>query len=136
MYTNYAAPTFNGTFAVGSYAKWSNSIKLTGTGTVITIPFTAQGGQNYKHTIKLKGIDGTVNTSPALPFEATFAWGGTTLPVTVTSTGLWNVTSVTGSGAVATILVTLSAARTNPIIEMELLSENPALIDFTGITIA
>lgn len=136
MYTNYAAPTFNGTFIVGSYAKWSNSIQLTGTGTIITIPFTAQGGQNYKHTIKLKGVDGSFNTSTALPFEATFAWGGTTLPVTVTSTGLWNVTSVTGSGAVAAILVTLSAARTNPIIEMELLSENPTLIDFTGITIA
>jgi hypothetical protein len=136
MYTNYAVPTFNGTFTVGSYAKWSNSIKLTGTGTTITLPVTAQGGQNYKHIVTIKGIDGTTNSSDAKPFQATFAWGGTTTPLTVSTTGLLNVSSVAAAGTGSAISIVLSASRTNPIIELEVLSELPTLVDLAGITIA
>jgi len=134
-YSDYKTPVFDGNITNGSYGVFVKSVVVSGTGTKLTIPVTSQAGQNYKHLIKLSGIDGTTNSASALPFQATFAFGGTTAPTSVTSTGLWNVSSVGAAGAGSAIEVTISASRTNPIVNLEIISEVPSLIDTANMTI-
>ena len=120
----------------GNFQSIVQTYQITGTGTVIRLPITAQGTQNYKHLVKVKGISGTFNSSNALPFEATFAFGGTTTPLTVTSTGLWNVTSVAAAGSGSAIEITLSASRTDPFVSFEIVSEKVILVDALNASIS
>jgi hypothetical protein len=120
----------------GNYQSIVQTYQITGTGTKIRLPMTTQGVQNYKHLVKLKGFDGTFNSSNPLPFEATFAFGGTTSPLSVTSTDLWNVSSVAAAGSGSAVEITLSASRTNPFVSFEIVSEKINLVDALNASIS
>jgi hypothetical protein len=125
------------TFPVPTYTQSIYYQTITGTGTVISIPITAQNSVNIKHTITITGLDGTFNSSVPLPFAATASFvclnSG---PINIVTTGLQNVSSVTAAGTGSAINFTISASRTNPIVKIELLSGNYNLINVTGTTIA
>ena len=111
-----------------------NANVVTGTGTTITIPITSQSGQNYKHMITIKGIDGTTNSSSAVPFGSTIGFGSLTSLIGITSNNAFGISSVTSSGT--NLQIVLSASHTDPIIDLEIVSENIALINYASISIA
>lgn len=134
-YTQYSSPVFNGNITNGSNGIITKAVKITGTGTVINIPITSQTSQNFKHYIKIKGIDGTSNGTNPYPFEATFAFSSLNAISTISSTGLWNVTTV-AAGSGVSINVTLASSHTNPILTYEIISERPAYILTSTATIS
>ena len=120
-----------------TYEKTVHYKTLVGTGTVISIPITAQNVINRKHTIIITGLDGTSNGLVPLPFAATVSFVCLDVgPINIVTTGLQNVSSVAAAGVGSALNFTLSAARTNPLLKIELLSEQYSLIDVDGTTIA
>lgn len=111
-----------------------NANVVTGTGTTITIPVTSQPGQNYKHMITIKGIDGTTNSATAAPFGSTISFGSLTSLIGITSNNAFGISSVTSSGT--NLQIVLSTSHTNPIVDLEIVSENIALINYASISIA
>jgi hypothetical protein len=125
------------TFPAPTYTQSTYYQTITGTGTVISIPITAQNTINRKHTIILTGLDGTSNASVPLPFAATASFVALNAgPINITTTGLQNMTSVTAAGSGSALNFTISASRTNPIVKIEILSEDYNLVNVTGATIA
>lgn len=125
------------TYPAATYTQTTYYTTLSGTGTVISIPIRAQTGINVKHCIKITGLNGTVNATSPLPFEATaFFVSLNSGPISISTTGLVNVSSVAAAGSGSALNFTLSASRTNPYMKIELLSENYTLIETDAITIA
>jgi hypothetical protein len=125
------------TFPDPTYTKSTYFQTITGTGTVISIPITAQTTVNRKHTITISGLDGTFNSLVALPFAATASFVALNAgPFDITTTGLQNVSSVTAAGSGSALNFTISASRTNPIVKIEILSEDYGLVNVAGTTIA
>jgi hypothetical protein len=125
------------TFPAPAYTQSTYYQTITGTGTVISIPITAQNVVNRKHTIIITGLDGTFSGSVPLPFAATASFVCLDVgPINITTTGLQNMTSVTAAGSGSALNFTISASRTNPIVKIELLSEDYNLIDVDGTTIS
>lgn len=125
------------TFPAPTYTENNYYKTLSGTGTVISIPITAQNSVNRKHTITISGLDGTYNASVPLPFAATASFVCLDVgPINIATTGLQNVSSVTAAGSGSAINFTISAARTNPYLKIQILSEDNNLIDIDGTTIA
>lgn len=124
-------------FPSSDYNKTIHYKTITGTGTVISIPITSQSTINRKHTIIITGLDGTSNGVVPLPFAATASFvcldAG---PINITTTGLQNVSSVAAAGSGSALEFTLSASRTNPLLKIELLSEQYSLIEVDNATIA
>lgn len=125
------------TFPVPKYTETTYYKTITGTGTVLSIPITAQTAVNRKHTIKITGLDGTTNGVTPLPFEATASFVSLNSgPINISTTGLQNVSSVTAAGSGSALNFTISASRTNPLIKIEILSEDYPLILVDDITIS
>jgi hypothetical protein len=125
------------TFPAPTYTQNIYYQTITGTGTVISIPITSQSVTNRKHTIILTGLDGTINGSSPLPFAATASFVALNAgPINIVTTGFQNMTSVTAAGSGSALNFTISASRTNPIVKIELLSEDVKLINVTSTTIA
>lgn len=124
-------------YPTSTYEKTVRYKTVTGTGTVISIPITAQNSINRKHTIIITGLDGTSNASVPLPFAATASFVSLNSgPINISTTGLLNVSSVAAAGSGSALEFTLSAARTNPLLKIELLSEQYNLIEVDSTTIA
>jgi hypothetical protein len=125
------------TYPAPTYTQTTYYQTLDGTGTVISIPITSQNSINRKHTIIITGLDGTSNGVVPLPFAATVAFvcldAG---PINLTTSGLQNVSSVAAAGSGSAIEFTLSASRTDPLVKIELLSEDYRLIQVANATIA
>jgi hypothetical protein len=125
------------TFPDPTYTKSTYFQTITGTGTVISIPITAQVTVNRKHTITITGLDGTFNASTPLPFAATASFVCLNAgPINIVTTGFQNMTSVTAAGAGSALNFTITAARTNPIVKIEILSEDYNLVNVAATTIA
>jgi hypothetical protein len=112
----------------------TRSRSITGSGTVISIPFVSQGAQNRKHTLRVWGIDNTSNGNLSLAFSVNIGCASLTSVVNVTSGNLFGVTSVAASGL--NVEITLPSSLTNPIICVEAVSERSTLIDLDNISIA
>jgi hypothetical protein len=124
-------------FPTSDYNKTIRYKTITGTGTVISIPITSQTAINRKHTIIITGLDGTSNASVPLPLAATVSFVSLDSgPINLVTTGLQNVSSVAAAGSGSAIEFTLSASRTNPLLKIELLSEQYSLIEVDNATIA
>jgi hypothetical protein len=82
--------------------------------------------------IRIRGIDNTANSSNPIPFESTIAFGSLNTLLSITSNNAYGVTSVTSS--VTNLLINLAASHTNPILDLEIISENIALVNYAGIT--
>lgn len=125
------------TFPAPKYTETTYYKTITGTGTVLSIPIVAQSTVNRKHTIKITGLDGTSNGVVPLPFEATASFVSLASgPINISTTGLQNVSSVAAAGSGSALNFTISASRTNPLLKIELLSEQYNLINVDAITIA
>lgn len=119
------------------YNKTVHYKDLSGTGTVISIPITAQTSVNRKHTIIITGLDGTSNGVTPLPFAATASFVSLNSgPINITTTGLQNISSVAAAGSGSALNFTLSASRTDPSVKIELFSEDYPLIKVDDTTIA
>lgn len=125
------------TFPDPTYTQSTYFQTITGTGTVISIPIISQITVNRKHTITITGLDGTFNGLTPLPFAATASFvcldAG---PINIVTTGLQNVSSVVAAGSGSALDFTISASRTNPIVKIEILSENYNLVNVAATTIA
>lgn len=125
------------TFPAPKYTETIYYETITGTGTVLSIPIIAQNDVNRKHTIKITGLDGTANGVVPFPFEATASFVSLASgPINISTTGLQNVSSVTAAGSGSALNFTISASRTNPLVKIELLSEQYNLIDVDNVTIS
>ena len=133
----YNSPTLRGVITLpasngNTYKKTVTAQVVAGTGSTLIIPIVSQTGANYKHMIRIRGIDGTFNGSNPIPFESTIAFGSLTSLLSITSNNAYGVTSVTSSGT--NLLINLTASHTNPILDLDIISENIALINYAGIT--
>jgi hypothetical protein len=125
------------TFPDPTYTQSTYFQTITGTGTVISIPIIAQNVVNRKHTITITGLDGTFSGLVPLPFAATASFVCLDVgPINITTTGLQNVSSVAAAGSGSALNFTISASRTNPIVKIEILSENYNLVNVAGTTIS
>jgi hypothetical protein len=134
----YNNPSLGGVISLPSstnilYKKAVTAQIVSGTGVTITIPITSQGGSNYTHMIKIRGINGAANGSNAIPFESTIGFGSLTSLLSITSNNAYGISSVTSSGT--NLIITLAASHTNPILDMEIISQNIALINYSSITL-
>jgi len=134
----YNNPTLQGVISLPSstgilYKKTITAQIVSGTGSTITIPITSQTGENYKHMIRIRGIDGTFNSSNPIPFESTIGFGSLTSLLNISSNNAFGITSVTSSGT--NLIINLSSSHTNPILDIEIISENIALINYSSITL-
>jgi hypothetical protein len=108
--------------------------KLSGTGTVITIPIVSQANSAQRHVIRLLGVNYASNSTAVRGTEATIDFASLT---TISSISFWNsknIASVAASGM--NLQITLTSALTDPEIVIEPLSTNQKLIDLSNITIA
>jgi hypothetical protein len=108
--------------------------KLSGTGTVITIPIVAQGNGEQRHVLTLLGVTDQAGFAAARGTEATINFASLNSLLNI---GYWNsnnITSVTASGM--NLQITLTASLVDPIIWIEVLSTDPKLITLNNITIA
>jgi hypothetical protein len=114
----------------------SAPIVVTGTGTKILIPIKSQTTTNRKHYLKITGLDGAVHGSIPCGFQGEcFFVSRNSGPINFTTFNLQNITSLARNAENAGVEVTLSASRTNPMIMLEILSEQPSLIDIEHITL-
>jgi hypothetical protein len=108
--------------------------KLSGTGTVITIPIVSQGISTQRHVIKILGVNDASNNVNPYGTEASIDFASFTALYNISYWNSKNVASVTGS--VMNLQITLTSALVNPIIWVEVLSTDPKLISLNNITIA
>jgi hypothetical protein len=108
--------------------------KLSGTGTVITIPIVSQGTSSQRHVIKILGVNDASNNNNPYGTEASIDFASLTALYNISYWNSKNVASVTGS--VMNLQITLTSALVNPIIWVEVLSTDPKLISLNNITIA
>jgi hypothetical protein len=108
--------------------------KLSGTGTVITIPIVSQGTSTQRHVIKILGVNDASNNINPYGTEASIDFASFTALYNVSYWNSKNVTSVAASGM--NLQITLTSALVNPIIWVEVLSTDPKLISLNNITIA
>lgn len=114
----------------------SAPIVVTGTGTKIVIPIKPQATINRKHYLKITGLDGTANGVTPLRFQGECAFVSLNAgPINFTTWNLQNVTAMASNAGKTAVEVTISTSRTNPMIMLEILSEQPSLIDIDHITI-
>ena len=125
-------PVIIGTLTQGGVQ--SRSVSVTGTGTIISIPFVSQGGRNFSHLLRIMGRRNQFNSNVCNGFAATIGVSSLLSLANVTSGNLFNVTSVTISGL--NLLITLGSSIVDPIMFVEAQSENIALIDFANATIS
>lgn len=125
------------TFPAPKYTETTYYKTLTGSGTTITIPITAQVTVNRKHTIKITGIDGAFNTTNPLPFEATVSFSALASgPIFIATTGLQNISAVVAASSGSALQIVINSSRIDPLIKIELLSEQYSLIDVDNVTIS
>jgi len=131
-WANYSNPS-----VIGNATHVNNTsipVNITGSGTIITIPFVSQGAVNIKHLLNFYGFNTDSNAINTYPFTGIAGAKSLTSVTNVTSGNLFGVTSVTSSGL--NLLITLSNTVVNPQVYFNVMSENVALINFSGITIA
>jgi hypothetical protein len=121
----------------GAYKRITVPVVVTGTGTKLLIPITVQGSLNMKHYIKITGLDGVYNAGVPLSFQGECSFVSLDAgPINFTTWNLSNITTIAADAGATGVEVTISAARTDPLIMLEILSELPSLIDIDSITIS
>ena len=129
------------TYDLGNVIRGENKIitapvVVAGTGTRILIPIKPQTTINRKHYLKITGLDGAANGLAPLSFQGECSFSSLNSgPVNFTTWNLQNVTSIARNAGNTGVEVTFSASRTNPMLMLEILSEQPSLIDTEKITI-
>jgi hypothetical protein len=125
-------PVFIGRVSQGS--KFSRQINVSGSGTVITIPFVSQSSINRKHKLTVSGINNQSNGSFSNAFSVDIGCTSLTSLSNLTSGNLFGVTSVAISGL--NLNITLPSSVTGARIYVDVLSEAGSLIDLDNISIA
>jgi hypothetical protein len=119
----------------GENAYVRDYIQLSGTGTVISIPVTSNLLINKKHMFRLMGMNGAATASQPYAFTADFAFSSLdALNNLTTLNSSTLVSSITVSGM--NITITLTQSITDPILNIQVTSEDATLLDFDSITIA
>jgi hypothetical protein len=114
---------------------YQDSVKITGTGNVITIPFTSQATANRKFFIQLRGIDQVYNGTTPNAFSSEIA---------VTSlTNLKNLSHYNDAGIISTVtisgldlIITLTTSVTDPMLTLFTQAEAYSLMELDNATIA
>jgi hypothetical protein len=125
-------PVFIGRVSQGS--KFSRQINVSGSGTVITIPFVSQGLLNRKHKLTVSGINNESNGTVSNAFSVDIGCTSLTSLSNLTSGNLFGVASVAISGL--NLNITLPSSVTGARIYVDVLSEAGSFIDLDNISIA
>jgi hypothetical protein len=107
--------------------------QLSGNGTIITLPITAQTGANRKHMIKISSIAANFSGTVARAVEANFAFVSLN---SITDLDSWNLKNAVITTSGMNIVITLPFTTFDPLLAIELtLSEQKELIEYSNITI-